>query len=396
MFKLIKRISFSTPKFSDIVFFDNVNISELKNIIESNYTFTIIKRRPPHYYISFLIIKSFMLSLKHIDLSQIINNPRGILIGFLSQLRFIYYRSLIVLLNPKAVITFIDNNLIFNQLSKELNFIPFIAIQNGLRLPHENASNYHVQHLFSFGFNEKEYFSKIGYQVENFHPSGSIQASSFLRRNISSNLKYDILIVSSWRGNIGYPIDQVDTMNSMRVMDNLFFKYLNQKKLKVAVILRNERNGPHWYVPELNLNEEQYYKEIYGDKVIIIDVDFKSRNIYDLINKSKLIVSGFSTTVLLEAYGAKKKIMYYNFTDKDIYHSIFNDLIVSKKSDYNSFSKQLDELIEISQNDYIKIHSSNMKHYMSFPKNYDIEASVSTKIKKIIKKNEKNSSRFTK
>ena len=137
-------------------------------------------------------------------------------------------------------------------------------------------------------------------------------------------------------------------------------------------------------------------KICYSNKVKIIDVDFNSKNVYDYINKSKLIVSGFSTTVLLEAYGAKKKIMYYNFTGKDIYHSIFNDLIVSKTSDYNTFSKQLDELIEISQNDYNKIHSSNMKHFMSFPNDFDVKEFISAEIKKIIKNNEKNSGSFTK
>ena len=89
-------------------------------------------------------------------------------------------------------------------------------------------------------------------------------------------------------------------------------------------------------------------------------------NIYQLIKESNLIVSGFSTTVLLEAYGFKKKIMYYNFTNKDIYHSIFDSSIVSNKSDFRSFSKELDQLIKIKQSDYIEQHSFNMKHYILF------------------------------
>ena len=76
----------------------------------------------------------FLISLFNFNLKEIFNHPRGKIIGFLSELRFKYYRSLVLAINPKAVITFIDNNIIFNQLSKNLEFIPFIAIQNGLRL----------------------------------------------------------------------------------------------------------------------------------------------------------------------------------------------------------------------------------------------------------------------
>ena len=82
-------------------------------------------------------------------------------------------------------------------------------------------------------------------------------ASNFFNKDHSfNNHKYDMLIVSSWRGNIGYPIDQIDTMNSMRVMDNLMFKYVTKNNIKAAVILRNERDGEHWFVPEIGKNEE--------------------------------------------------------------------------------------------------------------------------------------------
>ena len=273
-------------------------------------------------------------------------------------------------------------------MSKNLKKIPFIGIQNGLRLVHEKARNYHVQHLFSFGNNESTYFKNIEYEVENYYPCGSLIASQHLRKKEEplSN-KYDILIVSCWRGNIGYPIDQVDSMNSMREMDTLMSKYIKKNNIKAAVAFRNERDSVNWFVPEIGKNEEEYFCEIYGNSVDLIDVDFKSRNIYSLINQSELIVSGFSTSVLLEAYGLQKKIRYYNFTNKDIYHSIFDDSIVSSNSNFESFSKELDKLIQIKQSDYVDQHSFNMKHYMDFPKDYNVTKFISKKIKEIIKNN---------
>ena len=57
------------------------------------------------------------------------------------------------------------------------------------------------------------------------------------------------------------------------------------------------------------MNEEEYYKSIYNDQIEIIDTSFTERNVYKEILRSKIIISGFSTTVLLEALGAKKKFL---------------------------------------------------------------------------------------
>tara|TARA_B110000971_G_scaffold221097_1_gene266889 strand:+ start:4711 stop:5877 length:1167 start_codon:yes stop_codon:yes gene_type:complete len=384
----LRRLKFSIPKHSDFIIFDEAHSQYLLKIINKRHSVYIIKQRPPYYFINFSLIGMFITSLPKLSLVKIYNHPRGILVGVFSEVRLIYYRSLILLIKPKAVITFIDNNIIFNELSKNLKKIPFIGIQNGVRLVHEKARNYHVQHLFSFGNNESSYFKNIGYKAENFYPCGSFIASQHLRyKEEPLNNKYDILIASCWRGNIGYPIDQVDSMNSMREMDTLISKYIKKNNIKAAVALRNERDGVHWFVPEIGRNEEEYFHDIYGNSVDLIDVDFKSRNIYSLINKSSLIVSGFSTSVLLEAYGFQKKIMYYNFTNKDIYHSIFDDSIVSSNSVFESFSKELDKLIQIKQSDYVDKHSFNMKHYMSFPKDYNVTKFISKKIEEIIQNN---------
>ena len=42
-------------------------------------------------------------------------------------------------------------------------------------------------------------------------------------------------------------------------MDKFLSKYINENNLKAAVILRNERDGPHWFML-IGKNEEQYLK----------------------------------------------------------------------------------------------------------------------------------------
>ena len=75
------------------------------------------------------------------------------------------------------------------------------------------------------------------------------------------------MIVSCWRGNIDYAPDVAESMMSMKKMDLSIAKHLSERKLKSAVILRSERNSDDWFMSEVGLNEEQYYKEIYGDLV---------------------------------------------------------------------------------------------------------------------------------
>jgi hypothetical protein len=46
----------------------------------------------------------------------------------------------------------------------------------------------------------------------------------------------------------------------MKISDNLISKYLSKRNLKAAIILRSERDGEHWYMPEIGSTEEQYFK----------------------------------------------------------------------------------------------------------------------------------------
>jgi len=60
--------------------------------------------------------------------------------------------------------------------------------------------------------------------------------------------------VSSWRENIGFNQEVRDTMEAMRRMDIQLAKYIRNRKVKAAIILRNEKDGPHWFMPELKSN----------------------------------------------------------------------------------------------------------------------------------------------
>ena len=164
-----------------------------------------------------------------------------------------------------------------------------------------------------------------------------------------------------------------------------FSNYLKKRNLRAGVIMRSERDSDQWFMPEIGMNEEEYYKSIYNDQIEIIDTNFTERNIYKEILRSKIIISGFSTTVLLEALGVKKKILYCNYTFKDIYHIDFEKGIVFDKDENNSLSVELDKLLEVPESDYEKNFSKLMTYYQSFNSEISTRDIIKDKINQLIK-----------
>ena len=130
--------------------------------------------------------------------------------------------------------------------------------------------------MFCFGEQQVEQFPKIGYKVDHYYPVGSLLLSNSIETDLNRTYpRYDLLIVSCWRGNIGFQQDVDDSMRSMRIMDVMLSRYLSKRDLRAAVILRAERNSIDWIMPDVGLSEEDYYKSIYSNKLEIIEEIFQ-------------------------------------------------------------------------------------------------------------------------
>ena len=360
----LKSAPSQIKKSIDIIIFDETNSQLIMNIIPDTYSYSIYKTRPVEFTITLPIILRLIFNLKDIKIFEQFTTNKGFFKNILWQFLCIYIKSYIQIVKPKAVITSIDNCTKFAWLSKHMQDIPFIAIQNGFRLSYAlDNSLYHCQHLFCFGDFEVENFPKREWTVNNFYPVGSAFASMHFKDKYEDKIdtsELDILVVSCWRGNIGFEQDVQDSMKAMRLFDLEFVVYLRKRNLKAAVILRSERDSEHWFMPEMGVTEEEYFKSIYGDNINIIETDFSLRNIYPLMAISKLIIAGFGTTSLLEASGVGKKILYCDFTYQNKYFSDFNKEILftdNKDSPALIFSDRLDELLDISSHEYKKVRN---------------------------------------
>ncbi len=387
MSKSIGGIYFSSPEQAEIALFDECNLNILANAINSDRSITVFNQRPMDLWLGIRVLHNLYFLKELIKWKEITEHPRGIVRGILREFKRIYILACLKAIKPKAVVTIIDNSSTFGWLAKNCRDFPFIAIQNGSRLSYAIAMEppvYH-QHLFCFGTYEINHLSSHGWEVENFYPVGSLLASLYFFKEVDNEeSSYDLLIVSSWRGNIGYTTDVQDTIKSMRIMDQLLCNYLKSKGLKAAVILRSERDSEHWFIPELDQNEFEYFKSIYGANIEIIETSNKDRNIFELIMKSEVIV-GFLSTALVEALGIGKKILFFNYTGKNEYHMDCPQILVCSEENQDLFNKKLDSLFSIDSRVYSKDIQDLKSIYMNFSNTRPTFEIIIEKIDLIIK-----------
>ena len=363
---------FLKPNNSDVIIFDETNASLIQSIIPKGLTVSIFKTRPVELHITPIIILSFFKNLKYLKLTNSSESNKNLFYRIFFQLLCIYIKADLMSRDPKAIITSIDNCTKFAWLSDNFHQAPCIAIQNGFRLTYDSnsQSKYYCQHLFCFGEREVIDYPKLGYKVDHFHPVGSLNSSlNFDSQLCDIKPIYDLLVVSCWRGNIGYAKDVEDSMKAMRLMDETLAQFLQNRDLKTAVIMRSERDSDQWVMPEIGMSEEDYYKSIYGDLIEIIDVNFIERNVYPVMQSAEVIVAGFSTTCLIEAYAMRKKVLYMNFCGNNKYHCDFKSEILFEAHDDKSpsFESRLNDLLEISSQEYVMKHEKTIKYYMEDP-----------------------------
>lgn len=383
-----KQVRVGNQATVDIVIYDECNSQYVRKILNPLYRVGIFRMRPYELWVSLKIVLNTVKCCSHFSLAEARLCPRGWLIGLLQQTRNIYFEACLVAMEPKAVVTLIDNTASFHWLSKHCRAFPFIAIQNGSRLRYalQEDRGYYLQHYFSWGTLEMDLFAQLGYQVENWHPVGSLLASlHFQQSRNTAAAKYDLLIVSTWRGDIGFPPDVVDTMRSMQIMDELLAQYIHARNIKAAVILRAERDSEHWIMPGIG-TEYDYFYAIYRDNVDIIEANLAARSIYPVMQQSRLIISCLSSA-LNEAYGIGKKVLYCNFTGTNRYHCDIDPLIVTEDCDYQRFSGRLDGLYAQSDEAYQLMNQKNISRVMAFPSGSTTHRSIAEAIDRIIEDN---------
>ena len=130
-----------------------------------------------------------------------------------------------------------------------------------------------------------------------------------------------------------------------------FFKY---NDYKVEILLRSFKNGPHWFIKSIGMNEEEYFRNIYGEEINILDHGMHNIEIYKQIARSHLSISSLSSSILeANLYGYKS--LYLNFGNDMIYYSGLPRDIVLLGKDPNLIKSEISKLINQSKEKRLNI-----------------------------------------
>lgn len=375
LINLLKRVRFVFNKLEkkEIIVFDDITgelsffFSDKKKYFSLNPRLQTIDE----IYINYSIVKFVLLNL------------------FKRKIKLNYFIALINIIDPKIIITFIDNSEDFHWLSKFFDKKKFfLAIQNANRadyfyLSQNKKKKIFFQKLFCLGDFDVSLLKN--YNIDgNFKVVGSFRTSLFINKfnnNLDKNKRFDICLIGK---NLVKFFQSVQIYENKVIPEYLILlenlkRYIKENNISLVVCCKN-------YGFKLEA-EKSFYKDFFGSLNVTISSNGKNIsddnyfNSYKSILKSEVVI-GLPSTILREAFFFNKKILCIDYS-KELLHP-FKDIALCNSKNFDDFSLNLNSLLEISNDNYFK--------KLKYSKNYvvgkiDTLEQINSLISKI-KKNE--------
>ena len=287
---------------------------------------------------------------------------------------------IVKILNPRVVITFIDNKGIMGELSEIFPNKTIISVQNGIRLDYEFLTgdrSYNFKSSIYFGFGDYELDLMKGNQaiVEEYHAVGSLKLGLFLSKHNNKALSNSggVCFVSQYRSQQVNSSKQVNVKCTGIVRDvyRQLVDYTSVNKYKLYVTMFHHK-GEDDYTKELD-----FFKSIVNSDRVEFLPNSKSRySSYKASIKSEVIVT-MDSTLGFEMFGCGKKILFCSpidpvFAKMRGVEGLFEKMPNLVKLQ-GSLSTQLTELMNIDNAQYNKIVGNARAYFMKSGKPYPHE-----------------------
>ena len=296
------RIRFYSPSYSDIVIYDEVGSEFLIPALDGEFTFQIMKVRrreinlhPRVLFRLLILVVRLVVKDKEIDFTR---NPLAL-----------FELALLNTISPKIVVTFIDNSIRFNMLSRIASEMRFLAIQNGFRGPEiaQNLRQHSTRNLFCFGEDTKRRYLQAGCRIDTFLVGGSIKMGLFAERYPHQiEKKYDLCWVSQYRPKRfsgGLPGLEKTSLTLLE-----WIKLIAERHELTLTIAGSAK------LDALD-QEVSFYDKIFDlDNVRFVPNNPLDLTSYKTIAESKVTVTVHST-IGFEMLAAGSKVMFCNFAD---------------------------------------------------------------------------------
>lgn len=334
---------FHAPKKAKILVIDGVRLDALKPLFNGE-AFEILYTRGESINLSpLLVIRSLIYLMKGNKINS-------------------YAKAFIDQTHPSIIITFIDNNPLFQKLDAENKDgrIKFIAIQNGYRVftgtkeivavCGGNARLIYHSNFFCFGKYDVDQYTKGGAKVDNFYPCGSLIDSyyrSMAYRNKSNVHSSGICLIADGWDTFGY----ASMFGHLRLSYELLLNYLKKfsERNEMAITVACKRHSG----TEGLKHEIEWLQQHLGDRVNYVANKEKDWVSYSLSDNADVVVGGF-TTLLRETFGRGKKVLSCNYSGDSTLEFPIDGICLLKQNGYQIFEDRLLEILSMDVDNYKK------------------------------------------
>ena len=390
IFKILRKkikLIFKKPISKSLVVFDGTSYNDL-NFILQDFEYFVFENRKDR-------IKEINLSI-HLLVYCILYFYKIIIKNKL-KLDYLYCYALIRVINPKVIITTIDNSVQFFQISKLLESNYFImAIQNANRLDFfredyrlkKNLSNLnfnskvYIPNYFCFGEEEIRLSKEYNLDIKNFYKCGSIRTSNYFHHVNENNIKiqkdkFDICLISEPAYGLNSQMNRENLEEGIAKLAKFTIKFVVENNLKFIFAGKKEKGS-------INFDDEfEFYKE-YLDKheyEYLLNNLNEKKNRYSSYNAlfQSTIAVGCCSTLLKDKIGRKEKILSCNLTNFDMNNFPIKGFCSINNCDYKVFSTRLKRVKEMSIADYFQDINPEQTMF------YDPKESTIQKIKSVLR-----------
>ena len=369
-FRILKKsnFKFSNPKNTDILIFDDESSDLIENLL-SSFKYYTLKTRPEKIDCLYITLKVIFLSFFYY---------RG---NILSS----YLISIISIINPKVVITYIDNSLKFSELALRFKKIDkrikFIAVQNGSRYEileneflfknnviKENINKkFYIPTFLTFGKYEKQIYKKLKIKVIKFQPVGSLKLekyNEYKRKNkIKIKKKKQLCLLSdhgAWQSKINKIDDNIE--KNFISLTNFCIKFSKKYNYKIKICEKRmkDKNLDNKKIFETDyFREKKAFKKYLNPKYYsyfkksLLKRDKNIFKTYLNMEESEVLISTMST-MLRENLFLRNKILAANLTGNSIYNFPIKGFFSFNDNCYEKFEKRLLSIIKMSNETYFK------------------------------------------
>ena len=330
----------------------------------------------------FLDVRIYNLKYIYINISIAFITIKNILKG---NINFgSYLAAVIIAVNPKVLITTIDNSHQFYNVCRILkkSGIRMIAVQRSTResilyLKKKDLRKIYIPEYFCFGKNEIELFKQMKINVEKYKIVGSSSISNFYK-NFKNDKKnnFDICLVAE------YPYflkGSKEDLNSQKVIGSFLVylsEFIKKNDLKLVIIGKrrkiedsslNEKFPNH--LRYKYISEKKFYEKFIKSKYLYVPQDNNKLSSYQYSMQSEVTI-GTTSTILRELLSANKKILACNpFGQKKAKFPI-RGICYLENFDSAKFEQRLKKILSISNSEYFGQLDKDPNHLVKFDKNY--------------------------